>query len=264
MERNQTKAQPMHAALFISDLHLQQSHPKTAQAFFRFLQQHAVHAEQFYILGDLFEYWAGDDDIGSDFNRSVIDAIRKVADAGVKLFWIGGNRDFLAGEGFAQATGAVCLSEPHVAVIAGQSIILAHGDAQCVDDHAYIEFRNQVRHPEWQKQFLAMPLEKRKAIIEGMRIDSREEKQVKSSAIMDVSAAAIADLFRKTEASILIHGHTHRPARHDYIIRGRNCQRYVLPEWDFDGVTIQGGWIAIEPDGSIVRVETDATNLLSV
>jgi UDP-2,3-diacylglucosamine hydrolase len=123
-------------ALFISDLHLQQSHPRTADGFFRFLAQHAAAARELYLLGDLFEYWAGDDDLDTPFHDAIIKAIRAVADAGVAVFWIAGNRDFLVGRRFAQAAGLTLLAEPHVATIAGRRIALVHGDAECSADRA--------------------------------------------------------------------------------------------------------------------------------
>lgn len=236
-------------ALFISDLHLQESHPRTAAAFFRFLAEHAIAARELYLLGDLFEYWAGDDDLDSAFNKSIIDAIRAVSDAGVAVYWIAGNRDFLVGERFAQAAGLTLLAEPHVADIAGRRIALVHGDAECTDDVNYMAFRKQVRDPAWQQQFLAMPLAQRKAIIAGLREGSREAHGTKSMAIMDVTPAAIDALHASTGADIIIHGHTHRPALHED--GGR--QRFVLPDWELDADPPRGGWISIDDAGAITR-----------
>ena len=165
----------MPAALFISDLHLQSSYPRTSAAFLSFLEHHAQHAHALYLLGDLFEYWAGDDDLEDPFNARMTAAIRAVSDAGVHVYWIAGNRDFLVGSGFAAAAGATLLSEPHVTTIAGQRMVLLHGDAECTNDVAYMEFRAMVRQPAWQRQFLAMPLTQRKAIIDGLRKNSREQ-----------------------------------------------------------------------------------------
>jgi len=257
MPANIEKAQPIHAALFISDLHLQQSHPKTTEAFFDFLRLHAMRSRQLYILGDLFESWAGDDDIDSAFHRKVIEALRELSDSGIEIYWIAGNRDFLVGDGFARATGMILLSDPYVAVIAGRRIALTHGDAQCIDDQAYVDFRSKVRNPEWQKQFLAMPLEQRKSIIEGMRNESRKAQYAKTDSIMDVSPAAIAALFEQTGTSIIIHGHTHRPARHEYASGSSNCNRYVLPDWEYDSDPVRGGWISIEQDGLIRQFGAD-------
>jgi len=241
-------------ALFISDLHLQESHPRTAEAFFRFLDQHASHTEQLYLLGDIFEYWAGDDDLDTPFHARVIAALRDLADAGVAVFWMAGNRDFLVGAGFAQAAGLTLLPEPHVAVIKGQRIALVHGDAECTLDTKYMEFRAMVRQPAWQAQFLAMPLAQRKQIIAGLREGSREAHTTKSYEIMDVTPAAIEALFDATGADVLIHGHTHRPALH---LHG-NKRRYVLPDWELDAEPPRGGWIAVDAAGAITRHDLPA------
>ena len=168
-----TKAQPTMVALFVSDLHLSPDTPNTLAAFFSFLQNEAVHATQLYLLGDLFEYWPGDDDVDSPFPQQVCQALKRVSDKGTKIFWLSGNRDFLVGPAFAAAAGLTLVNEPHVADIAGKKILLVHGDAQCTDDTAYMTFRTQVRNPEWQAAFLARPLAERKSIIAGMREGSR-------------------------------------------------------------------------------------------
>jgi len=254
-------AQPEAVALFISDLHLHESLPRTAQAFFAFLRDRAMKARQLYLLGDLFEYWAGDDDMSAPCNRQVVDAIRQVGDAGVAVFWIAGNRDFLIGERFAQATGATLLPDPFVATIAGRRLVLTHGDAQCTDDASYMAFRAQVRKPAWQQAFLARPLAQRKQIIEGMRSDSRQAQHSKPYGIMDVNAASIAALFDATNTAIMIHGHTHRPARHDYRKNGETFVRYVLPDWDCDAEPRRGGWIAVDAGGAIRRFDIDGIEL---
>ncbi|MFP5390931.1 MAG: UDP-2,3-diacylglucosamine diphosphatase [Gammaproteobacteria bacterium] len=240
-------------ALFISDLHLQPLHPGTVSAFFAFLQERALAARELYLLGDLFEYWAGDDDLDSPFHQDVVRAIRAVADSGVAVYWVGGNRDFLVGPAFAEAAGLTLLPDPHVAVIGGQRIAIVHGDAQCTDDVKYMAFRQQVREPAWQAQFLGMPLAQRKAIIAGMREGSKAAQAEKSYEIMDVAPAAIAALHEATGADIIIHGHTHRPALHQDGPR----RRYVLPDWEPQAEPPRGGWIAIEADGSIVRHDLD-------
>lgn len=244
------------AALFISDLHLQESHPHTADAFFRFLDEHAAHAGQLYLLGDIFEYWAGDDDLDAPFNARVIAALRRLSDSGVQLFWMAGNRDFLVGAGFARAAGLTLLEEPHVATIGGQRIALVHGDAECTLDTGYMEFRAMVRDKAWQAQFLSMPLAQRKAIIAGLREGSREAHTAKSCEIMDVTPGAIDALFDTLGAEILIHGHTHRPALH--LHGGR--RRYVLPDWELDAQPPRGGWIAVDDHGSVTRHGIDGTS----
>ncbi|QOL49232.1 UDP-2,3-diacylglucosamine diphosphatase [Massilia litorea] len=247
------------AALFISDLHLQESHPLTAEAFFRFLDEQAAHADQLYLLGDIFEYWAGDDDLDTPFHARVIAALRALADRGVEVFWMAGNRDFLVGAGFAQAAGLRLLDEPHVATIAGQRIALVHGDAECTLDIKYMEFRATVRNQAWQEQFLAMPLAQRKAIIAGLREGSREAHTTKSYEIMDVTPAAIDALFETLGVEVLIHGHTHRPALH---LHGGK-RRYVLPDWELDVQPPRGGWIAVDDHGSVTRHGIDGSPVLS-
>ena len=244
------QAQATTLALFVSDIHLQESMPRTVEAFLQFLREHATHTQHLYMLGDLFEYWAGDDDIASPLNQKIVDALRTVSTVGVKLYWIAGNRDFLIGKTFAEAAGLTLLPDPHVVTLASNRIVLAHGDAQCTDDAAYMAFRAQVRQPAWQQRFLSTPLAERKALIARMREGSKEAQRGKSYEIMDVNAGTVASLFAETGAQIMIHGHTHRPARHAYD-DGR--MRYVLPDWDCDGVMPRGGWIEINSNGLIIR-----------
>ncbi|KQQ45906.1 UDP-2,3-diacylglucosamine hydrolase [Duganella sp. Leaf126] len=236
-------------ALFISDLHLQVAQPAITAAFHDFLARHARHVPQLYLLGDLFEYWVGDDDLDDPFNRDIIDALRRVSDAGTAIYWMGGNRDFLVGAGFAAAAGLTLLPEVHVTEIGGQRLVLVHGDAQCTEDVKYMAFRAMVRQPAYQQQFLAMPLAQRKAIVAGMRENSRTDQGEKSEQIMDVTPQAIADLFAQTDTRIMIHGHTHRPALHTV----GATRRYVLPDWEPAATPPRGGWIAIDGAGAITR-----------
>jgi UDP-2,3-diacylglucosamine hydrolase len=254
MTSSATMAQPDTVALFVSDVHLQTSLPRTTKAFFDFLEQDARHAQQLYLLGDLFEYWAGDDDIADPYNNQVVDAIKQVSQAGVSVYWIGGNRDFMVAEQFAERTGATPLQEPFVTTISGLRVALVHGDAQCTDDKPYMAFREKVRQPIWQREFLALPLTQRKAIISDLRTGSREAQRTKSYDIMDVNADAIGSLFDATGADVIIHGHTHRPARHDYTTKnGLLRVRYVLPDWDCDSDHPRGGWLGIDTSGTITR-----------
>lgn len=251
-------------ALFVSDVHLQESMPGTTAVFLNFLQAHATRAQQLYVLGDLFEYWAGDDDIDTLFHRSVVDALRAVSDAGTAVFWIAGNRDFLIGKEFADAIGATILQDGSVIELAGRAIVVAHGDAQCTDDVDYIAFRQQVRQTAWQQKFLVQPLAQRKAIIDGMREQSRAAQRSKALEIMDVNPIAIERLFAESGARCMIHGHTHRPAVHATARNDREQLRIVLPDWDCDGVDAsdyRGGWVSIEFDGTILRFGYDGTVL---
>lgn len=249
-------ASPRTLALFVSDLHLQASHPQTCLAFDAFLDQHARASEALYLLGDIFEYWAGDDDLADPFHLKVCQAIRRVSDAGVAVYWIAGNRDFLVGAAFAEAAGLSVLKEPHIVHLGGQTIALVHGDAQCTGDSQYMQFRAMVRQPAWQAQFLAMPLAQRKAIIAGLRENSRASNGEKSATIMDVAPQAIAEVFTSTGTTVMIHGHTHRPALH---VEGA-YRRFVLPDWEYDvdrANARRGGWIAVDDDGAIHRHDVD-------
>jgi len=241
--------------LLISDLHLQPERTALTEAFLRFLDERALQAKQLYLLGDLFEYWAGDDDLSEPFHQQIVSALRRVSDAGVQLFWIAGNRDFLVGSAFADACGLTLLPETWVIEAGGQRIALLHGDAQCTDDVKYMAFRAQVRQPAWQQQFLSMPLEQRKQIIVGLREKSKEGHAEKSYEIMDVTPQAIADVFEQTGTSVMIHGHTHRPALH--VVDGK--RRYVLSDWEPELSPPRGGWIAIADDGSITRHALDGS-----
>ena len=244
-------------ALFISDLHLQAEMPRTAAAFFDFLERHAKQCPRLYLLGDIFEFWAGDDDL-SPFNLQVIAALRAVADGGTKIYWIAGNRDFLAGESFAQAAGLTLLPDPFVE----GGLVLTHGDAMCTDDTAYMQFRAQVRNPLVQQQFLSQPLAQRKAFIAAGRKDSREAQSRKPEAIMDVNRDAVRQLFADSGMQMMIHGHTHRPALH----KEDGNLRYVLPDWDCDTDEntdeSRGGWLAMYPKGTLVRFGLDGKPLI--
>jgi len=243
--------------LFISDLHLQEDRPALTEAFLRFVDERARSARQLYLLGDLFEYWAGDDDLDAPFHQRIVGALRSLSDAGVELFWIAGNRDFLVGDAFAQAAGLTLLPETWVIEDHGRRIVLVHGDAQCTDDVNYMAFRAQVRQPDWQRQFLAMPLAQRKAIIAGLRDNSRKDQAGKSDEIMDVTPGAIAAVFAETDTTVMIHGHTHRPALHH--VDGK--LRYVLPDWEPEASSPRGGWIAIDDDGVITRHTLDGARV---
>lgn len=237
-------------ALFVSDVHLQADAPRTAQAFFDFLEQ-ARGIPQVYLLGDLFEYWAGDDDLASPFNASIVAVLRSLSNDGGALFWMPGNRDFLIGEAFARAAGLILLADPTVVMIAGRRIVMAHGDLQCTDDVAYQTFRTQVRSQVWQQEFLAQPLEQRLAVIGKMREGSRIAQRSKSLEIMDVNPTAIEALFVASSADLMIHGHTHRPARHVHVIDGVDRKRHVLPDWDCETATRRGGGLAIDAAGTL-------------
>lgn len=252
------KAQSNLIALFASDIHLHPSLPKTTDAFFQFLNENARKADQLYLLGDLFEYWAGDDDITTSYHSKITQALHAISTSGTQIFWIAGNRDFLIGQRFAEETGAQFLPDPSIITIANHRIAIAHGDEQCTDDLPYMAFRNMVRQEKWQRDFLQLPLAQRKKIIEGLRVNSQMEQKQKTSEIMDVNPNAIHDLFTINKVEIIIHGHTHRPAKHQY----KEGVRYVLPDWDCDlkNKESRGGWLEIYSDGQILFRHLDGGN----
>lgn len=235
-------------ALFVSDVHLNEAIPKTTLAFLHFLRHTAVHAKQLYLLGDLFEYWAGDDDCDDPYHKVVIEALKNLSNKGVKLFWIAGNRDFLVGSGFSRRTGIQLLADPSIIHLAKLKLLLSHGDSLCTDDVNYMRFREMVRQETWQRDFLQKPLAERKAIILGMRAASMQDQRQKSMSIMDVNQAAVDALMQSHDATILIHGHTHRTAQHQEVAG----TRYVLPDWDCDNPqAIRGGYLSISDAGQI-------------
>ena len=220
--------------LFISDLHLCSSRPESCRIFFDFLAGPARRAQALYILGDLFEYWAGDDDIDDPFNAGIVEALRTCA-AHVSVRLMHGNRDFLLGDRFARTAAVQLIEDPILIDCGGVQTLLTHGDALCTDDADYMRFRAEVRSKTWLDRFLATPLPERKSKIEALRRESEAEKKRKPSEIMDVNAAAVATLLREHGYPRLIHGHTHRPAIHEHLVDGHRCERWVLADWYASG-----------------------------
>ena len=232
------------AAYFISDLHLTAQRGAANALFFEFLRSRPQSGDALYILGDLFEYWAGDDDLDDALNASVAAALTVCAGRGVAQYFIHGNRDFLIGHKFADAARLTQLTDGTTFDLHGPRTVLLHGDTLCTGDRAYQQFRAKVRANDWRDAFLARPLADRKAEIENMRAISEAEKSNKPADIMDVSETAVKNLFQESGAARMIHGHTHRPARHDYLMFGHNCVRWVLPAWDQ-----RAGYLRIDPAG---------------
>lgn len=221
--------------LFIADLHLCESRPSIITSFERFLIGPAREAEALYILGDLFEYWPGDDARSLPFYASLSAQLRAVSAQGVELFLIHGNRDFLIGRALAGEIGATLLDDPFVMDLYGTPTCLMHGDTLCTDDLEYQRFRAQVRDAEWQRDFLAAPLQQRIATAEALRRQSIAAKEQKEETIMDVNDAAVAAVFHQSGCQRLIHGHTHRPALHRLSVDGIARERWVLNDWYSQG-----------------------------
>lgn len=223
------------AVLFVSDLHLCPTRPVLTGLFCDFLKEIVPGNDALYLLGDIFEYWAGDDDLSDPFNASICAALQACT---LPKYVLPGNRDFLFDEAFCAATGTTLLPDEIVHDIAGTPTLLLHGDTLCTDDTAYQAFREQVRSTAWRETFLIQPLPARKAQIEALRRRSEELKQMKSMTIMDVNPEAVAAAFRRHGVSSMIHGHTHRLQTHEHLVDGRACTRHVLGDWHD---TPQGG-----------------------
>jgi UDP-2,3-diacylglucosamine hydrolase len=229
--------------VLISDLHLSEAQPRTLARFETFVAGTARAHAELLILGDLFEFWAGDDAIDEAVAVRVRDAISALAAAGVKVYLMQGNRDLLLGNDFARATGATLLVDPSRAEIGGKTVMLAHGDVYCTLDVDYMRFRAQVRNPAFQQMFLTKSLPERRAFVGQARAASEAGKQQKSMEIMDVTPQAIDDALRAAGVTLMIHGHTHRPATHKTRLDGKAVERWVLPDWDFDAEKVRGGYL---------------------
>lgn len=230
--------------LFISDLHLAPERPQITEQFLRFTRTTAAGADALYILGDLFEYWVGDDDLEDPLNGIVSGALSALADNGTKVFLMRGNRDVLLGSDFAARCRATLLDDPVPVNLYGMPTLLSHGDALCTDDVDYQRFRAYARDPGNQTKFLAQSLEARREQMRSMRAQSEASKQQKTEAIMDVAPAAVEALLRQHGYPRLIHGHTHRPARHLHTVDGHSCERWVLNDW-YDS----GGYLRCDAAG---------------
>ncbi|MDE1183983.1 UDP-2,3-diacylglucosamine diphosphatase [Paraburkholderia sp.] len=240
-----------HAArpfFFISDLHLSDAIPHTVAAFEHFVRVTAEQADSVFILGDLFEYWIGDDMLAEPFVARMAALMHTLPERGIALYIMHGNRDFLMGKRFMKAAGAIWLPDPFVITAFGTRIALAHGDALCTADRGYQWFRKLARSRFAQMLFLAWPYRWRRALAERMRSDSEAGRARPPLPKYDVTAEGVGALFKKTGTTTLIHGHTHRPAQH----REPGGTRWVLPDWDLDHGAHgekRGGYLRIDTEG---------------
>jgi UDP-2,3-diacylglucosamine hydrolase len=235
----------MKPTLFISDLHLSVARPEIVAVFERFCAGPARGAAHLYVLGDLFDGWIGDDQLREPMAAKVAGALAGVAAAGIAVSVMRGNRDLLLGSRFAAAAGAALLPDSVVADVAGAPTLLLHGDTLCTGDVAYQRYRARVHDPVVQRRFLALPYVVRRAVVAIIRGRSRRATARKPEVIMDVSADAVAAAFARHPVGRMIHGHTHRPARHDVAGVGRRAERWVLPDW-YD----TGGYLAVDAAGA--------------
>jgi UDP-2,3-diacylglucosamine hydrolase len=222
------------STLFVSDLHLDALEPAVGAQFIDFLQTRAASADALYILGDLFESWVGDDD-QDPHARQICDALRALSARGVPCYVMHGNRDFLLQQGFEQRSGARLLVDPVVIDLHGERALLTHGDALCTADRPYQLLRAVVRQPAWQRQFLRLPLRVRQLLAQQARAGSRRHTRKSAGQIMDVDPRAVQAAMRACHVHLLIHGHTHRPAVHEFELDGASARRIVLGAWHEHG-----------------------------
>ncbi|MEM7358690.1 MAG: UDP-2,3-diacylglucosamine diphosphatase [Pseudomonadota bacterium] len=238
----------------LSDLHLTPERPATIEEFTRFLTTEAPQAETIYLLGDLFEYWIGDD-AASLLGAKQVLAAMKQASQQANCYFIAGNRDFLVGESFTAKSGFKILPDETVVDLYGTPTLLLHGDSLCTDDTAHQEFRQQiVTNTAWHKKFLGLSIPERIEQAKQARAMSHEHKAQISMEIMDVTEQTVKNSFVEYDVTQMIHGHTHRQATHEYSINGKPCYRYVLGDWAATSsimtATAEGLTIANQPIAS--------------
>jgi UDP-2,3-diacylglucosamine hydrolase len=231
--------------LIASDLHLSAARPAIVESFFAFLGGAARQADAFYILGDLFDLWVGDDD-PDPLNGAVLDGLAGLAGSGVRVFLMHGNRDFLFGRHGAARAGLELIADPTLVDLYGTPTLLMHGDTLCTDDVAYLTQRNRYRRPWIIAAFLALPRAVRVGIGQRLRQKSERTKRATPPAVMDAHPDAIARVLREHGYPRLVHGHTHRPARHEHVVDGQRCERWVLPDW-----YQRGGYLRCDASGCV-------------
>ncbi|MGR9114292.1 MAG: UDP-2,3-diacylglucosamine diphosphatase [Gammaproteobacteria bacterium] len=216
--------------IFISDLHISLEKPEITRRFLEFLKKRACNAAAVYILGDLFDAWIGDDDYTPP-NNAIRKQLKKLTDSGTRVYLQQGNRDFLLGEKFCTETGITLLDDYALIELGGVPTLLTHGDLLCTDDIAYQQFREKSRSLHWQQNVLSKPLIMRLLAARWYRLRSHFHKRKKTLDIMDVNQATVESVMRQHGTTRLIHGHTHRPAVHNFLLDGKPAQRFVLADW---------------------------------
>ncbi len=229
---------------FISDLHLTPSRPDITECFYTFMKNEAVEADALYVLGDLFEFWIGDDDT-SDFAKSIRQTFIDLVAQGVPCYFTQGNRDFLVGKRFAKQTGVKLLDEVEVIDIYEQKAVVLHGDTLCTEDVKYLAFREKVHQPWLQWVFNRIPFFIKKKIVSKVQSDIKDDKQTKSLDIMDVTQSEVEKVMKDNQVDLMIHGHTHRPNVHRFTnAENQEQTRVVLGDW-----YTQGSVLVVTPDG---------------
>ena len=234
---------------FVADLHLTDERPVATGRFFRFLQEDVAGADALYILGDLFEAWVGDDHDEQVAHTAAL-RLKALAESGTPVYFMHGNRDFMLAGRYAVQSGMTLLADPKRIDLYGVPTLLMHGDTLCTDDTAYQSFRRRARHPLTLALLRRLPFALRRRLARQARAGSESAKAGKPAAIMDVNGDAVVRVLRAQQASRLIHGHTHRPAQHLHAVDGRDCERWVLPDW-----YARWGYVVCDAAGCALRVE---------
>lgn len=224
--------------LLISDLHLEEKRPDITRAFLRFLESRATHADALYILGDFFEVWVGDDGM-TPYQHEIAEALNTLSQHGTRIYLMHGNRDFMIGKAFCREAGCTLLSDPHIAQLGGERVLLMHGDSLCTRDDGYMRLRRLLRNPISLFILHHLSLSKRQKLAQKLRSSSKTETRMKASDIIDVTPAEVVSIMQHHGVRTLIHGHTHRPAIHTLELAGDQAQRIVLGDWDRKGWVLQ-------------------------
>lgn len=235
--------------LFISDIHLDETQPDITAQFLKLLQSCDQSVDALYILGDLFEVWIGDDH-HTPLHRQIIQALHDTTARGIKIYFMYGNRDFLIGKKFLRETGCQLLADEEKVSLYGTPVLLMHGDTLCTRDIAYLKARKFGHNKLYQFLFLCLPLHFRKKIADNMRLKSASHKKSATMEIMDVTQDEVERVMQKYSVRTLIHGHTHRPATHEFILNGATAKRIVLPAWHGRGAVLvwdNNGVIRVDP-----------------
>ncbi|WP_165310891.1 UDP-2,3-diacylglucosamine diphosphatase [Vibrio ziniensis] len=220
--------------LFISDLHLTPKRPDITDCFIAFMRDDATNADALYVLGDLFDFWIGDDD-PTEFAQQIKNEFKTLVNQGVPVFFSHGNRDFLVGKKFAKQTGVTLLDEEHVIDLYGNKAVVLHGDTLCTEDLRYLAFREKVHKPWLQWVFNRLPFFIKTRIVRKIQTDTSNDKSNKSMTIMDVTPSEVLAVMNKHQVDTMIHGHTHRPNIHKISTAGHEKTRIVLGDWYTQG-----------------------------
>ncbi len=221
----------MKQILFISDLHLSQEYPDSLSRFENFSSALPEEVGQIFLLGDIFDFWIGDDGAEILGHDKIEKQLREISSSGVELFFLPGNRDFLVGQDFANRTGCKLLPDPSIVEIGKERVYLTHGDALCTDDVEHQQSRSVLLSSKWRKAFLNKPIQDRLDTALGLRKKSEDSKQAKPMSVMDINQLHLEGIMRKNQVRIVIHGHTHKPAIHEFDLDGMKARRYVLGDW---------------------------------